>query len=309
MLTAASYPHQPQKSTEHNPVQLHDTRYSLNLLGIRIRMYTSMSSLNYPCLSHGDQLSRSDTFLHGLGRVDSRCFRSSNLLPLLPVSKPPLLGDSGWKRNILEVPTNLNELRSVAATLQEYKSGHIGYVFCLFISLYLYKQTFAIPGSVFLNVLAGALFGTWQAFLLVCLLTATGATFCFLLSQYFGKWLIIEYFPQKIQSIQEKVQNNMGSLFFYLLFVRLFPMSPNWFMNMVSPIINIPVHLFFPTVLIGLMPYNFVCVQTGSMLSQITSMDDILSKWMLLKLLAMALVSLLPGLVVHRMKGLKIKSE
>ena len=43
----------------------------------------------------------------------------------------------------------------------------------------------------------------------------------------------------------------MDSLFFFLLFLRLFPMSPNWFLNMASPILNIPIHLFFMSVFIG----------------------------------------------------------
>lgn len=51
--------------------------------------------------------------------------------------------------------------------------------------------------------------------------------------------------------ISFQVAENKDSLFFYLLFLRLFPMSPNWFMNMVAPIIGVPVHLFFLSVFIG----------------------------------------------------------
>ena len=39
------------------------------------------------------------------------------------------------------------------------KDSEVGYVVVLFVSAYLFKQTFAIPGSVFLNALAGAVFG------------------------------------------------------------------------------------------------------------------------------------------------------
>ena len=39
------------------------------------------------------------------------------------------------------------------------KDSEGGYVVVLFVSAYLFKQTFAIPGSVFLNALAGAVFG------------------------------------------------------------------------------------------------------------------------------------------------------
>lgn len=48
-----------------------------------------------------------------------------------------------------------------------------------------------------------------------------------------------------------QVENNYDSLFFFLLFLRFFPMSPNWFLNVSSPILNIPVHMFFFSVFIG----------------------------------------------------------
>ena len=48
-----------------------------------------------------------------------------------------------------------------------------------------------------------------------------------------------------------QVEENLDGLFFFLLFLRLFPMSPNWFLNMTSPIIGIPLFQFFLSVLIG----------------------------------------------------------
>ena len=40
-----------------------------------------------------------------------------------------------------------------------FQDSESSYVVVLFVSAYLFKQTFAIPGSVFLNALAGAVFG------------------------------------------------------------------------------------------------------------------------------------------------------
>lgn len=48
-----------------------------------------------------------------------------------------------------------------------------------------------------------------------------------------------------------QVEDNRNSLFFFLLFLRLFPMTPNWFLNLSSPILNIPIVQFFFSVLIG----------------------------------------------------------
>ncbi|XP_030643187.1 transmembrane protein 41A-A [Chanos chanos] len=200
----------------------------------------------------------------------------------------------------LKFPSDLEELRELAELLQFYNTEHTGYVLLLFCSAYLYKQSFAIPGSSFLNVLAGALFGPWFGLLLACVLATVGATFCYLLSQAFGKRHIVRLFPDKVAMLQKKVEENRSSLFFLLLFLRFFPMSPNWFLNMTSPILNIPVTLFFLSVFIGLMPYNFICVQTGSMLSEISSLDDLFSWHTVLQLFAIACVALLPGALIRR---------
>ena len=52
----------------------------------------------------------------------------------------------------------------------------------------------------------------------------------------------------------------------------------------------------------GLMPYNFVCVQTGSVLSQISSVSDILTTATMLKMAAVALVALLPGIIIKKFR-------
>ncbi|XP_035940597.1 transmembrane protein 41A isoform X3 [Halichoerus grypus] len=150
------------------------------------------------------------------------------------------------------------------------------------------------------NILAGALFGPWLGLLLCCVLTSVGATCCYLLSSVFGKQLVVSYFPEKVSLLQRKVEENRNSLFFFLLFLRLFPMTPNWFLNLSAPILNIPIVHFFFSVLIGLVPYNFICVQTGSILSTLTSLDALFSWETVFKLLAIALVALVPGTLIKK---------
>ncbi|XP_062862348.1 transmembrane protein 41A-A-like [Trichomycterus rosablanca] len=200
----------------------------------------------------------------------------------------------------LKFPSDLEELKQITDLLRFYKSEHSGFVLLLFCSAYLYKQAFAIPGSSLLNVLSGALFGPWMGLCLCCSLTTVGATLCFLLSQTFGKHHIIRLFPHRVAQLQTKVEENRSSLFFFLLFLRLFPMSPNWFLNMSSPIVNIPVTHFSLSVLIGLMPYNLVCVQMGVVLSDLSSLDDVLSWDVVLKLLLIASIALLPSALIRR---------
>ncbi|XP_061827490.1 transmembrane protein 41A-A [Nerophis lumbriciformis] len=209
----------------------------------------------------------------------------------------------------LKFPSDLEELRELAELLQFYKTEHTGYVLLLFCSAYLYKQSFAIPGSTCLNILAGAIFGLHEGLLLACVLTTVGSTTCYLLSQAFGKHYIVNIFPDKVSMLQRKVEDNKDCLFFFLLFLRFFPMTPNWFLNMSAPIVNIPVTFFFGSVFIGLLPYNFICVQTGVVLSEVSSLDDLFSWERLIQLLAIACMALLPSALIRRYSQRLLKAE
>lgn len=209
----------------------------------------------------------------------------------------------------IHFPSDLDELRDLAALLNFYKTEHKSYVFVLFCSAYLYKQSFAIPGSSFLNMLAGALFGTWDGLLIACTMTTVGSTFCYLLSRTFGRQHVIRLFPDKVAMLQSKCEENKSSIFFFLLFLRFFPMTPNWFLNITSPILNIPIPIFFFSVLIGLIPYNFICVRTGSILSQISSLDDIFSWGTLLQLLIIACAALVPGILIRHYSKRHLKLD
>uniref|UniRef100_K7GIE5 Transmembrane protein 41A n=1 Tax=Pelodiscus sinensis TaxID=13735 RepID=K7GIE5_PELSI len=235
-----------------------------------------------------------------------RCWFAEEQFQLVLCRLP---GSAEQHRRSLKFPSDLEELRELAEFLQDYKQEHQNYVLLLFCAAYLYKQSFAIPGSSFLNILAGALFGPWTGLLLCSALTSVGATCCYLLSASFGKQFVVCWFPERVAMLQKKVEQNRSSLFFFLLFLRLFPMTPNWFLNLASPILNIPVSQFFFSVLLGLIPYNFICVQTGAILSQITSLDALWSWGTLLQLLAMAVAALLPGTLIKKFSRTHLKLD
>lgn len=219
-------------------------------------------------------------------------------LYLLTVLLPSVGNENQASR--LKFPSSHQELKELAELLNSYNKDHATYIMVLFCSAYLYKQTFAIPGSVFLNILAGALFGMWKSFLLTCTLSAAGASQCYLLSKFCGHQYVEYYFPNKVKLLQDKVKENRNRLLYWLLFLRLFPMTPNWFLNIASPVVGVPLHLFSISVFIGLMPYNFICVQTGSILSELKSTSDVLTWSTMAKLAAIAIVALLPSLLIKR---------
>ena len=53
-------------------------------------------------------------------------------------------------RSALKFPRNLNELKALANLLDDYHDDNMVYVMALYSCAYLFKQTFAIPGSFFM---------------------------------------------------------------------------------------------------------------------------------------------------------------
>ena len=199
-------------------------------------------------------------------------------------------------------PRDINQLKAVTATVRDCQKENYKLVLLLFCSAYIYKQMFAIPGSFFTNILGGAIFGTWLGFPLVCFLSATGASCCFLVSRHLGRDFLKKRFPDRIAAWQQSVNENRDSLFYFLLSARLFPGSPNWFVNMCCPLIGVPIVPFYFSVLFGLMPYNFICVHAGEMLSTVTTLDDLFSWSTIIGMLLIALVAALPGVLLRRRK-------
>jgi len=197
----------------------------------------------------------------------------------------------------LRFPGSLDDIRSLAAILNTYNTNHPGYVLTLFSLAYLFKQTFAVPGSVFLNVLAGAIFGSMPGFPLCCGLTAVGASLCYSLARAVGKDVAMDFFPERVERFRLRLEENRQELPFFLLFLRLFPMSPNWALNMASGVLGVPLPFFFFSVFFGLMPYNYLCVTSGVILSEIKTVGDILSWSNMGRCATIALTALIPSAI------------
>ncbi len=74
-------------------------------------------------------------------------------------------------------------------------------------------------------------------------------TFPLIFSHHLVLFFYLPSFPSSSSLCQ--VEENRSSLFFFLLFLRFFPMTPNWFLNITCPVLNIPMPIFFFSVLIG----------------------------------------------------------
>ena len=166
--------------------------------------------------------------------------------------------------------------------------------------MYIVLQSFAIPGPLILSILAGGLFGRVQGMIIVSLCATFGASMCYALSFYFGKGIIIRAYPLKVVEANKKIQENRENLFFYLLFLRITPIVPNWLINLSSPIVGVPFLTFVSATFVGLMPANFIHINAGMTLATIEHVG--LSYDSVIFLLILAFVALIPTIMLKNSK-------
>lgn len=105
--------------------------------------------------------------------------------------------------------------------------------------------------------------------------------------------------------------------------MRMVPMSPNSLITLTCPVLNVPKKIFFFSTLLGMFPifrrkfdcflhyfvlylgmapYTFISVQTGSFLSQLNTFDDLFTWRTFLTLALIASVAGSTGLIVARVR-------
>lgn len=151
-----------------------------------------------------------------------------------------------------------------------------------------------------MSLLAGALFGVVRGLFLVVFNASAGASSCYFLSKMIGRPIVNWLWPEKLRyfqgevfvditlslfflkvpQLQSKFINSPVSLVYdgcellwfqiakrrdkllnYMLFLRVTPTLPNLFINLASPIVDIPFHTFFLATVIGLIPAAYITVR------------------------------------------------
>jgi uncharacterized membrane protein YdjX (TVP38/TMEM64 family) len=74
---------------------------------------------------------------------------------------------------------------------------------------------------------------------------------CYLMAQVVGRPLAKKFAPVKTAEWQTKVDEHKDDLFNYILFLRITPFLPNWFINLVGPLVGVPLSPFFWGSVIG----------------------------------------------------------
>jgi len=121
---------------------------------------------------------------------------------------------------------------------------------------------FALPPTL----LAGFIFGKWFGTIIIVLGLSIGATFFYIIGNYFFKDLIKKFFSTRFETLGVKFKK---SEFGYLLVYRFVGGIPFVLSNLLPCIFNVKIKNFFFATIIGLIPQLFLIVSIGSGLEKI----------------------------------------
>jgi uncharacterized membrane protein YdjX (TVP38/TMEM64 family) len=171
--------------------------------------------------------------------------------------------------------------------------------YSVFFILYIVVTAFALPISLIKTLLAGALFGFWPGLILVSFASSIGSTFCFLFSRYALRAYIQKRFSNYLEKINKGIETD-GRL--YLLFLRLSPIFPFFIINLVFGLTKMKTLEFYVVSQIGMFIATAIFVNAGVQISNLNSLEEILS----FKIVAsLTVIGLFPLLVKYIYKMIK----
>lgn len=212
------------------------------------------------------------------------------------------------ERAAFRFPTSSTDAIKLSHALVRYRDQNYMSVVTIFCAVYILLQSFAIPGPVFLSLLAGPLFGFRTAMVLVSLSATTGACVCYYVSDAAARPVLERVFPNWLSSLRQKIAARRESLLFYLIFLRISPLLPNWFINLAAAHVDIPIGHFIVATLVGLIPANYIHISTGLQLEAMGEDAESGQSWhnmvgRFVSLFLLAFVALLPTFFKSRFQA------
>lgn len=185
---------------------------------------------------------------------------------------------------------DLDSIRETIAQIAGYAGTHRTLSQVIFFGTYLVVATFAIPVTLFLTLLGGALFGVVEGTLLSWISCAIGATFSFLIARHaLGDYLIAKL-KEKLHLARESWAEDG---LFYLFTLRLIPGFPFILANFLMALLPIRTLPYFLVTLAGSLPLTIVYTNAGFRLGEIRSLQGILQPSLIFSLIAVGVTPLL----------------
>lgn len=198
-------------------------------------------------------------------------------------------------RPLLRIPKSFDQLKDLNFLLKKYRDIYPFRVLICYIITYLFLQAFSLPGSMYLSILGGAVWGVARALPLVCVCVASGATLCYLISAALGPALLtLPRVQAKLDKWATTIRQNKENVISFLIVLRIAPLPPHWVVNVICPHVGIGVVPFWVSTALGILGVSVIHTTIGGGLDEMTSAEDFhLISWKNFFLLAAVVVGVM----------------
>lgn len=193
----------------------------------------------------------------------------------------------------LRIPKSFNQLQDLNGLLKKYRDIYPYRIVICYVATYLLLvsriyphpellthlhfslQAFSLPGSMYLSILGGAVWGVPRALPLACTCVACGATLCYLISSALGPAILtLPKWRARLDRWSGKVRDQKDNLISFLIVLRIAPLPPHWVVNIICPHLNIGITPFWISTWLGVFGVSVIHTTIGGGLDEMTSADD-----------------------------------
>lgn len=182
-------------------------------------------------------------------------------------------------------------------TLLQWTSENRFLAITLFIVGYAVVVAFSLPGATWMTVGGGFVFGTVIAITVVVFAATLGAVAIFLVARY----ALADFFRAKMGGAGERMEAGFReNALSYLLFLRLVPVFPFWFVNLVPALLGVSLRTYAIGTFVGIIPGSAVFCSVGNGLGAVfdaggtPDLGIIFQPKTLGPIIALAILSLVP---------------
>lgn len=193
------------------------------------------------------------------------------------------------------VEPDLARLREWRVALEELRAAQPLVIAGGFFAAYVAVTALSLPLAVPMTLLGGAVFGFWQALVLISFASTIGATLAFLAARYLARDWVRAKLGARLAAIERGVARDGA---FYLFSLRLIPVVPFFAINLAFGLTGMRVARFYGISQLGMLPGTAAYVAAGAQLGQIESLSGILSPGLIAAFVAIGLLPWLARAVV-----------
>ncbi|KIY69068.1 hypothetical protein CYLTODRAFT_373470 [Cylindrobasidium torrendii FP15055 ss-10] len=195
-----------------------------------------------------------------------------------------LLGGTLWlalptleeqDRPDLRIPKSFEQLQALNTLLKKYRDIFPYRILVCYVITYLFLQAFSLPGSMYLSILGGAVWGVPRALPLACACVASGATLCYLISAALGPALLtIPKFRDRFAKWSDTISSHKADMLSFLIVIRIAPLPPHWVVNVICPHVGIGIIPFWISTAAGIFGVSVIHTTIGAGLDNMSSAED-----------------------------------